>query len=77
MERRLVLFNKLLEDGRVATNALDGEPCRIVPMTKHRAIVLIVRVLWTKKCRTNGTSEVFDVVLSVYTNRESVTIVSS
>jgi hypothetical protein len=77
MERPLVLFNKLLEDRRIAANALESETCGIVPMAKYRAVLLIVRVLWTKKSRTNGASEVLDVVLLIYTSRELVVIGSN
>lgn len=56
-------LNKLLEDGRIAADTLDGKASRIVPVAKDSAVVLIVRILWAKKCWANRASEVLDMVL--------------
>jgi hypothetical protein len=73
MERAVALvavdLDKLLENGRVAADALDSKAGGIVPVTKYCAIVLIVRVLWTKESGTDGAGEMLDVILFVCTRR--------
>lgn len=67
MERAITLvsvdLDELLEDSRVATNALDGKTSRVVPVTKDSAVVLIVRILGAKEGWTNRASEMLNVIL--------------
>lgn len=61
-----VYLDKLLENGRVASNTLDCKAGGIVPMAKDGAVVLIVRVLGAKEGGTDGACKVLDVVLFVW-----------
>lgn len=58
-------LDKLFEDRGSTTGALDGEASRVVEVTVHRAVVLVVRVLWAKDGGTDGAGEVLDVKLHV------------
>lgn len=58
-------FNKLLQDGRVATITSFGKLRRVMIMAVHLAIVLVVAVLRPKDGRTDRTRKVLDMVFPV------------
>ena len=58
-------FNELLEDGCLATIAPLGELGRIVIVTVHSSVVLIIAVLRTEHGRADRTSKVLNVVFAV------------
>jgi hypothetical protein len=58
-------FNKLLQNGSLATTTFRGELCRIMIMAINLAVVLIIRILWSKYRRTNTARKVLDMILAV------------
>jgi len=58
-------LDKLLENGGTATIASLGKLGRIMVMTVHISVMLIVTILSAKDSRTKAAREVLDVIFSV------------
>ncbi len=58
-------LHELLQDGCLASIASLREMRRVVIVTVHLSLMLIVAVLGTEDCGTDGTGKVLDVVFSV------------
>lgn len=58
-------LDELLQDSSLTTSALDCEACRVVEMAVYLTAVLVIRVLGTKDCGTDGAGEVLDMELHV------------
>ncbi len=58
-------FDKLLENGILAALTALRKFDRIVVMAIHVAFVLVIAVLGSELCRTDGACEMLDVILPV------------
>ena len=58
-------LDELLQDGRIASGAFRRPSGRVVIMTKHVALVLVIAILRPEQCRTDAASKVLDVVLLI------------
>ena len=58
-------FDKLLQDGSVASVTTLGKLCRVVKVAVYLVFVLVIRVLRTKHCRAHGARKVLNMVLAI------------
>lgn len=60
-----VYFHELLEDSCLAAIAALRKLCRVVVVAVNVAVMLIVAILRTKYCGTQGAGKMVDVVFAV------------
>lgn len=58
-------FDKLLQNSSLTAIASLGEVCRIMIVTVHFSLVLIITILGTKDGGADGAGEMFDMVFSI------------
>jgi len=67
-------LHELLQDGAIASCTFCCKSRRVVKMTIDVPLVLIVRVLRAKQCRTRRTSEMIDVKFLIWSNIKRISI---